>query len=238
VGRKMKQLLSESWIRHLTDELEKPYISELVNFLAEQEAAGRVIYPARENWFAAFDATAVEDVKVVILGQDPYHGAGQAHGLSFSVLPGQKIPPSLRNIYKELQSDLNLETPDHGCLDAWASAGVLLLNATMTVEQKKPGSHQGQGWEQFTDAVIRCLSAERENIVFMLWGNFAQSKAELIDADRHLILKAAHPSPFSAHRGFLGCHHFSSANAYLSEHGKSPVDWSLNSDQPQLALKL
>lgn len=234
----MKQLISESWTSHLAGELEQPYISELVNFLDEQEASGKVIYPARENWFAAFAATAFDDVKVVILGQDPYHGAGQAHGLSFSVLPGQKIPPSLRNIYKELQSDLNLETPDHGCLTAWARSGVLLLNATMTVEQKKPASHQGRGWEQFTDAVIRRLSEKREHIVFMLWGNFAQSKAELIDGNRHLILKAAHPSPFSAHRGFLGCQHFSRANAYLTEHGDSPIDWLLKSEQPQLQLNI
>ena len=234
----MSLQLPASWSSYLASELQQDYAVDLCLFLEAERAAGKTVYPAQESTFAAFAATAFADVKVVILGQDPYHGAGQAHGLSFSVLPGQKIPPSLRNIYKELQSDLNLETPDHGCLDAWASAGVLLLNATMTVEQKKPGSHQGQGWEQFTDAVIRCLSEKREHIVFMLWGNFAQSKAELIDADRHLILKAAHPSPFSAHRGFLGCHHFSSANAYLSEHGKSPVDWSLNSDQPQLALKL
>ena len=229
----MSLQLPASWSSYLASELQQDYAVDLCLFLEAERAAGKTVYPAQERTFAAF-----ADVKVVILGQDPYHGAGQAHGLSFSVLPGQKIPPSLRNIYKELQSDLNLETPDHGCLDAWASAGVLLLNATMTVEQKKPGSHQGQGWEQFTDAVIRCLSEKREHIVFMLWGNFAQSKAKLIDADRHLILKAAHPSPFSAHRGFLGCRHFSSANAYLTEHGKSPVDWSLNSDQPQLTLSI
>ncbi|NWF35348.1 uracil-DNA glycosylase [Mariprofundus sp. KV] len=234
----MSLQLPASWSSHLASELQQDYAVDLSLFLDAERAAGKTIYPAQEDTFAAFAATAFADVKVVILGQDPYHGAGQAHGLSFSVLPGQKIPPSLRNIYKELQSDLNLETADHGCLDAWARAGVLLLNATMTVEQKKPGSHQGRGWEQFTDAVIRCLSEKREHIVFMLWGNFAQSKAELIDADRHLILKAAHPSPFSAHRGFLGCRHFSSANAYLTEHGKSPVDWSLNSEQPQLSFNL
>ena len=234
----MSLQLPASWSSYLASELQQDYAVDLCLFLEAERAAGKTVSPAQESTFAAFAATAFADVKVVILGQDPYHGAGQAHGLSFSVLPGQKIPPSLRNIYKELQSDLNLETPDHGCLDAWASAGVLLLNATMTVEQKKPGSHQGQGWEQFTDAVIRCLSEKREHIVFMLWGNFAQSKAKLIDADRHLILKAAHPSPFSAHRGFLGCRHFSSANAYLTEHGKSPVDWSLNSDQPQLTLSI
>ena len=238
MGREMKQLLSESWIRHLSDELEKPYIAELINFLDGQIAAGKIIYPARENWFAAFDATAFEDVKVVILGQDPYHGAGQAHGLSFSVQHEQNIPPSLRNIYRELTTDLGLQTPEHGCLTDWAKQGVLLLNATMTVEQKKPGSHQGQGWEQFTDAVITRLSAEGENIVFMLWGNFAQSKAELIDGERHLILNAAHPSPFSAHRGFLGCQHFSRANDYLLSHGNSPIDWSLQSEQPQLSFHL
>lgn len=234
----MKQLISESWSSHLASEFEQPYISELVNFLDEQEASGKVIYPARKNWFTAFAATAFDDVKVVILGQDPYHGAGQAHGLSFSVQPGQKIPPSLRNIYKELASDIDIEVPEHGCLTDWAKQGVLLLNTTMTVEEKKPASHQGQGWERFTDAVIRQLNDKREHLVFMLWGNFAQSKAELIDADRHLILKAAHPSPFSAHRGFLGCQHFSRANAYLTEHGMSPIDWSLKSEQPQLQFNL
>jgi len=234
----MKQRLSESWERALAGELEKPYAADLFAFLETERAAGKTIYPSQENCFAAFDATAFDDVKVVILGQDPYHGAGQAHGLSFSVQPGQKIPPSLRNIYKELQSDLGIAIPDHGCLSAWARAGVLLLNATMTVEEKKPASHQGRGWERFTDAVIRGLSDKREQIVFMLWGNFAQSKADLIDHQRHMILASAHPSPFSAHRGFLGCHHFSKANAYLTEHGKTPIDWSLNSEQPQLSFNL
>jgi len=234
----MQQQLPQSWRTHLADELGQPYMTGLRTFLESRKKDGATIYPAEKHWFAAFHATAFDDVKVVILGQDPYHGAGQAHGLSFSVLEGKKIPPSLRNIYKELQADLNIEKPEHGCLTAWAKAGVLLLNATMTVEEKKPGSHQGRGWESFTDAVISRLSAERQHIVFMLWGNFAQSKAELIDADRHLILKTTHPSPFSAHRGFLGCGHFSKANAYLESHGLTAVDWSLQQEQSQLQFKL
>ncbi len=229
-------MLNGVWQKRLGKELEKPYMSKLFAFLEAQQAAGITIYPEKVNWFTAFNKTAFEDVKVVILGQDPYHGAGQAHGLSFSVPPGQKIPPSLRNIYKELAADLDMETPNHGCLTAWAKAGVLLLNSTMTVEEKKAGSHQGKGWEKFTDSVISLLSKQREHLVFMLWGNFAQSKSSLIDAERHLILEAAHPSPFSAHRGFLGCHHFSRANAYLEAKGEEGVNWHLDTtlSQPRL----
>ena len=232
----MSLVLSESWGRYLAGEFEQVYMSELVAFLDEQKAEGKIIYPAEENRFAAFNETPFESVKVVIIGQDPYHGANQAHGLSFSVLPGQKIPPSLRNIYKELNADLGIAAPEHGCLLSWAKAGVLLLNATLTVEDRAPGSHQGRGWERFTDAAISVLSEKREHLVFMLWGNFAQSKDDLIDADRHLILKAAHPSPFSAHRGFLGCHHFSKANVYLKDHGNESIDWSLPQGEAQLAL--
>jgi len=234
----MNKQLTKSWEKHLAVQFEQPYMSDLFAFLDARKAAGKTIYPADQNWFAAFNETPFDKVKVVILGQDPYHGAGQAHGLSFSVLPDQKIPPSLRNIYKELDSDLGLKAPAHGCLSAWAEAGVLLLNATMTVEEKKPGSHQGRGWEQFTDAAIKSLSEKREHLVFMLWGNFAQSKAELIDAERHLVLKTTHPSPFSAHRGFLGCRHFSKANDYLIANGNDPIDWSLIDEQSQLQLGL
>lgn len=230
--------LPASWNRDLADLLTEPYIGQLMNFLEHERAAGKTVYPAQENWLAALHTTDFDAVKAVILGQDPYHGAGQAHGLSFSVLPGQKIPPSLRNIYKELKSDLDIDAPDHGCLRRWASNGVLLLNATLTVEAKRPGSHQGRGWERFTDTLISRLSSQREGLVFMLWGNFAQSKTDLIDPDRHLILKAAHPSPFSAHRGFLGCRHFSKANAYLEGCGRKPVDWNLNSERSQLSLQL
>ena len=234
----MRQLLPEPWSRHLAGEFEQTYMSELCAFLDGRKAEGKTIYPAEENRFAAFNETPFESVKVVILGQDPYHGANQAHGLSFSVLPGQKIPPSLRNIYKELHADLGVEIPEHGCLSSWAKAGVLLLNATLTVEEKTPGSHQGQGWESFTDAAIRLLSEKREHLVFMLWGKFAHSKADLIDADRHLILKTTHPSPFSAHRGFLGSAHFSKANEYLIANGYDPINWSLGSVRPQLQLGL
>jgi len=223
----MEELLPKSWQKHLRGELESAYMHELFAFLDERQALGKRIYPQRHDWFTAFQHTPFESVKVVILGQDPYHGPGQAHGLCFSVLEGQKIPPSLRNIYKELVSDVGVQAPEHGCLSAWAHEGVLLLNTTMTVEEKKPGSHQGRGWEQFTDVVIRALSQQREGLVFMLWGNFAQSKAALIDADSHLLLKTTHPSPFSAHRGFIGCRHFSAANAYLNANDHRPVNWSL-----------
>ena len=232
----MRQLRHESWSRVLSGEVEQSYMSELFGYLDSRMATGHIIYPERENWFAAFNETPFEQVKVVILGQDPYHGKHQAHGLSFSVLPGERVPPSLRNIYKELQSDLGIEPPGHGCLSGWAKAGVLLLNATLTVEEKKPGAHQGKGWEKFTDAAISALSHEREHLVFMLWGSFAQSKASLINSDKHLILTAPHPSPLSAHRGFLGCRHFSLANAYLVANGKARVDWSLAGSEPQLSL--
>jgi len=225
-----KTCISESWAPYLAEEFEQPYMQELLAFLDTQKCAN--IYPVRENWFAAFEQTAFEDVKVVILGQDPYHGPGQAHGLSFSVPFGEKIPPSLRNIYKELQSDLGIETPDHGCLTAWAKQGVLLLNATLTVEEKTPGSHQNRGWEQFTNAAIHALNTHREGLVFMLWGKYAQDKGGNIDASRHLVLEARHPSPFSAYRGFFGCSHFSRANTYLEQHQQQPVDWRLPDRPP------
>lgn len=232
----MMTALSGSWQQALADELSKPYMEELFAFIAQRQAAGKTIYPEPENWFAAFEATPLQAVKVVILGQDPYHGPGQAHGLSFSVQPGERIPPSLRNIYKELNSDLAIETPAHGCLLDWAREGVLLLNATLTVEEKSPGAHQGQGWERFTDSVITLLSERREHLVFMLWGSYAQSKAGLIDDGRHLVLKAVHPSPLSAHRGFLGCRHFSRANDYLVANGCEPVEWRITQASGQLSL--
>ena len=186
-----------------------------------------MIYPAASNWFAAFDQTPFDRVKVVILGQDPYHGPGQAHGLCFSVLAGVTVPPSLRNMYQELQSDTGFIPPGHGCLSHWAEQGVLLLNATLTVEQANAGAHQGKGWEQFTDRAIQALNSKRERLVFLLWGSYAQKKGAFIDVDRHLVLKAPHPSPLSAHRGFLGCKHFSKANRYLQETGQVPIDWQL-----------
>jgi len=189
----------------------------------------QTIYPAQENWYAALEHTDFDKVKVVIIGQDPYHGPNQAHGLSFSVPVGEKIPPSLRNMYKELEEDPALEfsRPDHGCLTHWADQGVLLLNAILTVEAGQPGSHQKRGWEQFTDAIIAQLNVHREHLVFMLWGKYAQGKGRVIDTNRHLVLQTTHPSPFSAYRGFLGCGHFSKANAWLIAHDQSPVDWQL-----------
>jgi uracil-DNA glycosylase len=225
----MRKMLPKSWRSHLGAELESDYMRELFAFLGEREARGQTIYPERDNWFAAFRETPFKSVKVVIIGQDPYHGPGQAHGLCFSVQAGLKIPPSLRNIYKELANDdIGFYPPGHGCLSSWAQAGVLLLNTTLTVEEKKPGSHQGRGWERFTDTAIQVLSEQREGLVFMLWGNFAQSKAALIDSDRHLVLMTTHPSPLSAHRGFLGCQHFSKANNYLTGNAYGPIDWSLS----------
>lgn len=226
---KRKIKLHPSWLSVLGEEFEKPYMNTLKAFLAEQKKQGKVIYPAGSNWFAAFDHTPFDEVKVVILGQDPYHGPQQAHGLCFSVLPGVAIPPSLRNMYQELHSDVGIPPADHGCLTHWADQGVLLLNATLTVEQGNAGAHQGKGWEEFTDAAIRALNTQREGLVFMLWGSYAQKKGAFIDARRHLVLKAPHPSPLSAHRGFFGCRHFSKANAYLEQRGVEPVDWQLPS---------
>jgi uracil-DNA glycosylase len=199
----------------------------LSEFLRAELRAGKAIYPPPKRIFAALDATPFDAVKVVILGQDPYHGPGQAHGLCFSVLPGVPVPPSLENIFKEIERDLAIPRPDHGCLIPWAQQGVLLLNAVLTVERGRAGSHQGKGWEGFTDAVVDHLNRERENLVFLLWGSYAQAKGKLIDTRRHLVLKAPHPSPLSAHRGFIGCGHFSRTNAWLREHGLAEVDWRL-----------
>ena len=215
------------WDQRLADQFSAPYMQKLETFLAQQEGAGRVIYPSVGNCFNALNSTGFEQVAVVILGQDPYHGPGQAHGLSFSVLPGVRPPPSLLNIFKEIQADLGYSMPEHGCLGYWAQQGVLLLNSVLTVEQGQAAAHQKQGWELFTDRVIQLLNEQRENIVFMLWGSYAQKKGAFIDRRRHCVLESVHPSPLSAHRGFLGCRHFSQANTYLAQHHHKPIDWRL-----------
>jgi uracil-DNA glycosylase len=219
--------LHPSWLRVIGDEFDQPYMKELRRFLQEEKQAGKVIYPPAPLWFNALDSTPFERVKVVILGQDPYHGPNQAHGLCFSVQPGVRPPPSLVNMFKELQSDLGIAPSPHGCLQHWADQGVLLLNAVLTVEQGMAGSHQQRGWERFTDACVRELDAQREGLVFMLWGSHAQRKGALIDRQRHCVLQAPHPSPLSAHRGFLGCRHFSRANEYLEARGETSIDWAL-----------
>jgi len=219
--------LEPSWKARVGDYLSRPEMLRLSEFLRAELRAGKTIFPPPRCIFAALDATPFEQVKVVILGQDPYHGPGQAHGLCFSVLPGVPPPPSLVNIFSEIGRDLGIARPDHGCLIPWARQGVLLLNAVLTVERGLAGSHQGKGWEGFTDNVIDHLNREREGLVFLLWGSYAQAKGALIDTRRHRVLKAPHPSPLSAHRGFIGCGHFSKANQWLSEHGQSEIDWSL-----------
>ncbi len=202
-------------------------MQRLSEFLRAELRAGKTIYPPPKRIFAALDATPFEQVKVVILGQDPYHGPGQAHGLCFSVLPGVPPPPSLLNIFAEIERDLHIPRPDHGCLLPWARQGVLLLNSVLTVERGLAGSHQGKGWEGFTDAVIDALNREREGLVFLLWGSYAQAKGKLIDSRRHRLLKAPHPSPLSAHRGFIGCGHFSMTNRWLRENSQPEIDWKL-----------
>ena len=219
--------IEESWKKVLTGEFQQEYFRELKNFLVEERRQYRV-YPPGSKIFAAFDFTPFTSVKVVLLGQDPYHGQGQAQGLCFSVPRGIPKPPSLVNIFKELHDDLGLAIPPHGNLEEWARQGVLLLNATLTVRANQAGSHQHKGWEQFTDAAIRALAEQRENLVFMLWGNYAQAKAALVDGHKHCILKAPHPSPFSANQGFFGCRHFSRANDFLIRAGKEPVDWQIS----------
>lgn len=221
--------LDPSWNSRVGAYLKRDEMRALASFLGEQYALGKNIFPRREDIFAAFARAPFSSVKVVVLGQDPYHGDGQAHGLSFSVPVGVATPPSLVNIFKEIERDLHLPRPAHGCLNFWADQGVLLLNAVLTVEEGLAASHQEKGWEGFTDEVIKTLSREREHLVFMLWGAYAQKKAKLIDATMHLVLTSVHPSPLSAYRGFLGCGHFSQANAYLVQHGLSPIDWSLPS---------
>jgi uracil-DNA glycosylase len=224
--------LDPSWLESLQAEFEQPYMGDLKRFLLAERDAGKRIFPPGSNWFRALDLTPLDKVKVVILGQDPYHGPGQAHGLCFSVPEGVRPPPSLVNIYKELQSDLGLPPPAHGFLEHWARQGVLLLNSVLTVEMGLAASHRDRGWERFTDAVIRQVNARLDPVVFMLWGSYAQKKAGFVDASRHLVLKAPHPSPLSAHSGFLGCRHFSRANAFLESRGLAPIDWAL----PECAL--
>jgi uracil-DNA glycosylase len=219
--------LDPSWLRVVGSEFDQPYMEQLKAFLQAEKRAGKVIYPPANLWFNALDTTPFEQVKVVILGQDPYHGPGQAHGLCFSVLPGVAPPPSLINIFKELQDDLGIAPSGHGCLQHWAENGVLLLNSVLTVERGRAASHQGRGWERFTDACVAHLNRDREGLVFLLWGSYAQRKGALIDRSRHCVLEAPHPSPLSAHRGFFGCRHFSRANEYLQARGAAPVDWSL-----------
>ncbi len=219
--------LEPSWKQRLQHCFEAPQMQALRSFLVDEKRAGKRIYPAGRNIFAAFDHTPFDRVKVVILGQDPYHGPGQAHGLCFSVQPQVPVPPSLKNIFKEIHDDLGLAPPDHGCLIPWAERGVLLLNTVLTVEHGRAASHRGKGWEGFTDAAIHALSEDRDDLVFLLWGSHAGSKAPLIDARRHTILRAPHPSPLSAHRGFFGCAHFSRANDHLRHCGRDPIDWSL-----------
>ena len=218
--------IEESWKRALDEEFTQPYFQSLATFLKTQKAAGKKIYPPGSLIFNAFNTTPFEDVKVVILGQDPYHNPGEAMGLSFSVPKGVRIPPSLRNIYKELNEDLKVVIPDHGDLTRWAEQGVFLLNAMLTVEHRTPRSHQKIGWQDFTDAVIRKLSSEREGLVFMLWGGFARKKKDLIDKNKHLVLEAAHPSPLAG-GAYFGSKHFSKANDYLQKQGKEQIDWNL-----------
>lgn len=223
--------LHPGWRDPLGDEFESPYMQALGTFLRGEKAAGKAIFPKGSEWFRALDLTPLENVRVVILGQDPYHGPGQAHGLCFSVRPGVRTPPSLVNIYKELETDLGIPPARHGFLEHWAEQGVLLLNSVLTVQSGMAASHQGRGWERFTDAVIRLVNAQARPVVFMLWGSYAQKKAAFVDSidkgGRHLVLKSVHPSPLSAYGGFFGCRHFSKANAFLEEHGQKPIDWAL-----------
>ncbi|MBS1490747.1 MAG: uracil-DNA glycosylase [Bacteroidetes bacterium] len=216
--------ITESWKQKLAAEFEKDYFSKLASYV-KQEYQSQTVYPPGKEIFQAFDSCLFDDVKVVILGQDPYHGPGQANGLCFSVRQGTRLPPSLVNIFKEIASDLGKPIPSSGDLSRWARQGVLLLNATLTVRASLPGSHQKKGWEAFTDAAIRVVSAEKSHVVFLLWGAYAQKKGELIDRTKHLVLASAHPSPFSADRGFFGCRHFSKTNEYLRSHGLKEIDW-------------
>jgi uracil-DNA glycosylase len=236
--------LEESWLNLLKPQFEQEYMLSLRKFLMTRKQHRAVIYPPGPQIFNALNSTPFDQVRVVILGQenstpfdqvrvvilgqDPYHGPGQAHGLCFSVMPGVKTPPSLANIYREIQSDLGIDMPHHGCLQSWSEQGVLLLNAVLTVERGQAGSHQGKGWETFTDEVVRLLNDKTQGLVFMLWGSYAMKKGSMIDRKRHLVLTAPHPSPLSAHRGFLGCKHFSAANDYLEKQQKQPIDWSVN----------
>lgn len=219
--------LEKSWLQELEGEFEQPYMRSLAVFLESEKQSGKQIFPPENLLFNAFSQTPLDKVKIVILGQDPYHGKGQAHGLCFSVTPGTAIPPSLKNIYKELHDEVGFVIPDHGCLIPWAKQGVLLLNSVLSVECARAASHQGQGWEQFTDKVINVINHKRKGVVFMLWGGYAQRKGAMIDTARHCVLNAPHPSPLSSYRGFFGCGHFAKANQYLIDQGDTPVSWAL-----------
>ena len=218
--------LHPSWRGPLEQEFTAPYMGGLKAFLLAEREAGKRIFPKGASWFRALDLTPLEEVRVVILGQDPYHGEGQAHGLCFSVPPSVRPPPSLTNIFKEMENDIGVRPSRHGFLEHWAKQGVLLLNSVLTVEMGRAASHRDRGWERFTDAIIQLVNAKPEPVVFMLWGSYAQKKAAFVD-DRHLVLKAAHPSPLSAHNGFFGCRHFSKANAFLESNGLPPINWAL-----------
>lgn len=219
--------LEASWLAELSGEFEQAYMQNLKAFLQQEKASHKEIYPPGKLIFNALNTTPLDQVKVVVLGQDPYHGPGQAHGLCFSVRPGVDTPPSLQNIYKELQTDLGITPASHGCLSHWAEQGVLLLNSVLTVEKARAASHQGKGWETFTDKVIAVLNAKQQGLVFLLWGAYAQKKGQVIDKNKHLVLQSAHPSPLSAYRGFLGNKHFSQTNTYLAQQGKQVIDWAL-----------
>ncbi len=231
---KINPKLSDSWMKILSEEFEKPSFLSLKEFLKNEIKTGQIIYPSGSKIFAALNSTSFESVKVIIIGQDPYHNPGQAEGLSFSVPIGEKIPPSLKNIFKELMEDLKIAIPSHGNLQKWADQGVLLLNATLTVRENQPGSHQKKGWENFTDAIIRELSFRKTGLIFVLWGKFAQAKENLIDTTKHFILEAAHPSPFSVDRGFYGCKHFSKINELLIDQNKKAIDWNIETDVSNL----
>ncbi|MEM7055188.1 MAG: uracil-DNA glycosylase [Pseudomonadota bacterium] len=222
--------LREEWLSLLKCEFQQDYMQQLREFLLQRKRAGAQVYPPGSQIFNALDSTPPDRIKVVILGQDPYHGPGQAHGLCFSVRPGVAVPPSLVNIYRELHDDIGFEIPRHGYLQAWAEHGVLLLNAVLTVERGSAGAHQGKGWERFTDRIVQIVNDGGQPAVFMLWGSHAQRKGQGIDSNRHLVLKAPHPSPLSAHRGFFGCRHFSKANQWFEQQGVEPVNWTLPAD--------
>ena len=221
----MQVKIEQSWKDALAGEFEEPYFASLVRFLHEEKAAGKKIFPPGSQIFRAFDLTPVRDVKVVILGQDPYHGYGQAHGLSFSVPSGIPSPPSLKNIFKEIESDLGVKMSGCPNLESWARQGVLLLNSVLTVRAHEAASHAGRGWEQFTDAVVRTINERKQGVVYMLWGSYAQRKGQVVDSSKNFVLKSVHPSPLSVYRGFFGCKHFSQANAYLQSVGKTPIIW-------------
>lgn len=223
----MTTTVEPSWQDLLAEEKQKPYFIHIMDFLKQEVQKGKIIYPAKSDIFNAIKYTPFSTVKVVIIGQDPYHNEGQAHGLAFSVQKGVRPPPSLQNIFKELRDDCGISKPTHGCLEKWAKQGVLLLNAVLTVEKNKPHSHEKIGWQHFTDMIIKKLNTHTQPIIYLLWGAHAQKKGALIDTNKHIVLTAPHPSPLSAHRGFLGCHHFSKANALLKKAGREPIDWSL-----------